>query len=99
MILAHAQDLVFVHFNLRLLSRSNEEYIKGPTKMWDIAGDSWEDSYGGAGMLEIASLTLDEPELEEEIIRATSEIVGASALVDSESVGDGDDEEGVVVLG
>ena len=28
-----AQDLVFVHSNLRLLSRSNEEYIKGPIKM------------------------------------------------------------------
>uniref|UniRef100_A0A2N9ER30 BED-type domain-containing protein n=1 Tax=Fagus sylvatica TaxID=28930 RepID=A0A2N9ER30_FAGSY len=48
--------------------RSNEEYIKGPTKMWGIAGDSWEDPYGGAEMLEIASLTLDEPELEEEIM-------------------------------
>jgi hypothetical protein len=94
---ARAQDLVFVHFNLRLLSRSNDEYIKGPTKMWDIAGDNWEDPYGGAGMLEIASLTLDEPELEEEIMRATSEIVGASAPTNSESVGDGDDEEDVVL--
>ena len=36
--------------------------------MWDIVGDSWEDPYGGAGMLEIASLTLDEPELEEEVM-------------------------------
>uniref|UniRef100_A0A2N9H6R9 DUF659 domain-containing protein n=1 Tax=Fagus sylvatica TaxID=28930 RepID=A0A2N9H6R9_FAGSY len=99
MTLARAQDLVFVHSNLRLLSRSNEEYIKGPTKMWDIAGDSWEDPYGGVGMLEIASLTLDEPELEEEIMGATSETVGGSAPADSESVGDGDDEEDVVVLG
>jgi hypothetical protein len=96
---ARAQDLVFVHSNFRLLSRSNEEYIKGPTKMWDIAGDSWEDPYGGAEMLEIASLTLDEPELEEEIMGATSETVGASAPADSESVVDGDDEEDVVVLG
>jgi hypothetical protein len=106
---ARAQDLVFVHSNLRLLSRSNEEYIKGPTKMWDIAGDSWEDPYGGAGMLEIASLTLDEPELEEEIMGATSVTVGSSAPADSGSgsgsgngsgnVGDEDDEEDVVVLG
>ena len=102
-----AQDLVFVHSNFRLLSRSNEEYIKGPTKMWDIAGDSWEDPYGGAGMLEIASLTLDEPELEEEIMGATSVTVGSSAPADSGSgsgsrsgnVGDEDDEEDVVVLG
>jgi hypothetical protein len=96
---ARAQDLVFVHSNLRFLSRMNEEYIKGPTKMWDIAGDSWKDPYGGAGMLEIPSLTLDEPELEEEIMGATSETVGVSASADSESVGDGDDEEDVVVLG
>ena len=54
---------------------------------------------GGNGMLEIASLTLDEPELEEEIMGATSETVGASAPVDSESVVDGDDEEDIVVLG
>ena len=49
-------------------------------------------------MLEIASLTLDEPELEEEIMGATSETVGGNAPADSESVGDGDDEEDVVVL-
>ena len=98
---ARAQDLIFVHSNLRLLLRSNDEYIKGPTKMWDIVGDNWEDPYGGAGMLEIASLTLDEPELEEEIIGAISEIVGSSALADSgsgnRSVGDKDDEEDVVL--
>ena len=49
-------------------------------------------------MLEIASLILDEPELEEEFMGATSEVVGSNALADSESVGDGDDEEDVVVL-
>jgi hypothetical protein len=48
-------------------------------------------------MLEIASLTLDELELEEEIMGATSETVGGSAPTDSESVGDGDDEEDVVL--
>ncbi len=50
-------------------------------------------------MLEIASLTLDEPKLEKEIMRATSETVGSSAPADSGSVGDEDDEEDVVVLG
>ncbi len=68
-----------------------------------IAGDSWEDPYGGAGMLEIASLALDEPELEEEVMGATSVTVGSSAPVDSGSgsgsVGDEDDEEDIVVLG
>ena len=61
---APAEDLVYVHSNLRLLSRHNEEYIHTATKMWDIAGDSWNESdmHRGAGILE--ALTLDEPELE-----------------------------------
>ena len=52
-------------------------------------------------MLEIASLTLDEPELEEEVMGATSVTIGFSAPVDSGSgsVGDEDDEEDVVLLG
>ena len=59
------KDLVYVHSNLRLLSRRNEEYIHTATKMWDIAGNSWNESdmHGGAGILENAALTLDEPEL------------------------------------
>ena len=30
------EDLVFVHNNLRLLSRKSEEYTKGPSKYWDV---------------------------------------------------------------
>ena len=65
-----AEDLVYVHSNLRLLSRRNEEYIHTATKMWDIAGDSWNESdmHGGVGILENAALTLDEPELEAIVI-------------------------------
>ena len=67
---ACAEDLVYVHSNLRLLSRHNEEYIHTATKMWDIAGDSWNESdmHGGAGILENAVLTLDELELEAIVI-------------------------------
>uniref|UniRef100_A0A7N2R307 Uncharacterized protein n=1 Tax=Quercus lobata TaxID=97700 RepID=A0A7N2R307_QUELO len=67
---ARAEDLVYVHSNLRLLSRRNEEYIHTATKMCDIAGDSWNESdmHGGAGILENAALTLDEPELETIVI-------------------------------
>ncbi|XP_030933900.1 uncharacterized protein LOC115959595 [Quercus lobata] len=67
---ACAEDLVYVHSNLRLLSRRNEEYIHTATKMWDIAGDSWNESdmHGGAGILENAALTLDELELEAIVI-------------------------------
>jgi hypothetical protein len=31
-----AEDLVYVHSNLRLLSHSTPEYKKGPSKMWDV---------------------------------------------------------------
>ena len=65
-----AEDLVYVHSNLRLLSRRNEEYVNTTTKMWDIAGDSWNKSniHGGAEILENAALTLDEPKLETMVI-------------------------------
>ncbi|XP_075663270.1 uncharacterized protein LOC142632827 [Castanea sativa] len=53
-----------------LTNRRNAEYINRDTKMWDIAGDSWNESdiHGGAGILENAALTLDEPELEAMVI-------------------------------
>ena len=54
MALAHAEDLVYMHSNLRLLSRRNEEYVNTATKMWDIVGDSWNERniHGGARILE-----------------------------------------------
>ncbi|XP_077230136.1 uncharacterized protein LOC143863338 [Tasmannia lanceolata] len=58
-----AQDLVFVHSNLRLLSRRSPQYVQGETKMWDIGGDSF-DSFEDVGVLEVASLSLDEQDLE-----------------------------------
>ena len=67
---ARAEDLVYVHSNLLLLSRRNVEYVNTATKMWDIAGDSWNegDIHGGVGILKNATLTLDEPELEAMVI-------------------------------
>lgn len=62
-----AEDLVFVHTNLRLLSRRKPQYQEGLTKMWDIAGDSF-DSFNDIGILELANLSLDEPELEKFIL-------------------------------
>ncbi|XP_058761222.1 uncharacterized protein LOC131634570 [Vicia villosa] len=58
-----AEDLIYVHTNLRLLGRKCEEYKEGSTKMWDIGGDAWE-SFDGVGTLEVASLSLDESNLE-----------------------------------
>ncbi|XP_050249987.1 uncharacterized protein LOC126697152 [Quercus robur] len=65
-------DLTVVKYEFAKFSggRRNEEYIHTATKMWDIAGDSWNESdmHGGAGILENAALTLDEPELEAIVI-------------------------------
>jgi len=63
-----AEDLVFIHSNLRLLSRRTPQYMKGETKMWDIVGDAF-DSIEDVGELEIAQLSLDEPELEVVLFR------------------------------
>lgn len=64
--LKRAEDLVFIHSNLRLLSRKTPQYIQGETSMWDIGGDAF-DSLEDAGMLEIANLLLDEPDMEANI--------------------------------
>jgi len=58
-----AEDLVFVHSNMSHLSRRTEAYKSGETRMWDVGGDSF-DSLGGIGILEVADLSLDEPELQ-----------------------------------
>ena len=55
-----AEDLVFIHSNMRLLSKNSDEYSKGRNRMWDVGGDSFD----GVGILELADLSLDKPELE-----------------------------------
>ena len=77
---ARTEDLVYVHSNLRLLSRRNVEYVNTATKIWDIARDSWNESdiHGGARILENAALTLDEPKLEAMVIGNASTSVTTS---------------------
>ena len=94
-----AKDLVYVHFNLRLLSRHNEEYINVATKTWNIARDSWNESdiHGGAGILENATLTLDELELEAMVTRNVSTSVTTSeSEVRSEAIDLDNDDEGCI---
>ncbi|AQK58065.1 hAT transposon superfamily protein [Zea mays] len=63
-----AEDLVFTHQNLRLLSRKSDEYRCGPSAMWDVGADTFEANFeGGADFLEQADLSLDEPKLEERL--------------------------------
>ena len=95
---ARAEDLVYVHSNLRLLSRCNVEYVNTVTKIWDIAGDSWNegDIHGGAGILENATLTLDEPELEAMVIgNANTSATTSESEVRSEAIDIEDDDVGV----
>ncbi|KAL9669687.1 hypothetical protein QQ045_007235 [Rhodiola kirilowii] len=58
-----AEDLVFIHNNLRLLSRSKSEYLGERTKMWDVGGDEFG-TLEDTSILEFADLSLDEPEME-----------------------------------
>ncbi|XP_038999122.1 uncharacterized protein LOC120124534 [Hibiscus syriacus] len=62
-----AEDLVYIHYNLRLLSRSSSQYEDEKTKMWDVGGDAF-DSLGDVGYLEFAELSLDESDLESQLI-------------------------------
>ncbi|KAF2306999.1 hypothetical protein GH714_023189 [Hevea brasiliensis] len=57
------EDLVFIHNNLRLLSRNSSQYYDEKTKLWDVGGDQFG-SMEDVGVLEFANLSLDEPELE-----------------------------------
>ena len=69
--------------------------------MWGIAGDSWNDSdiHGGAGILENATLTLDEPELEAMVIENVSTSVTTSECeVQNEAINLDDDDEGCIWL-
>ena len=77
---ARAEDLVYVHSNLRLLSRRNEKYIHTATKIWDIAKDSRNESdiHGGVGILENSntSATTSESEVRSEAINIEDDDVG-----------------------
>ena len=95
---ARTEDLGYVHSNLRLLSRRNVEYVNTATKMWNIAGDSWNegDIHGGAGILENATLTLDEPKLRDMVIgNANTSATTSESEVRSEAIDLDDEEVGV----
>ena len=100
MALTCAKDLVYVHFNLWLLWRHNEEYINVATKTWNIARDSWNDSdiHGGDGILENATLTLDELEWEAMVTRnASTSVTTSESEVRSEAI-DLDDADASIWL-
>ena len=92
---ARIEDLVYVNSNLRLLSRHNVEYVNTTKKMWDIVGDSWNESdiHGGARILENVALTLDEPELEAMVIgNDSTSVITSESEVRSEAIDLEDDD-------
>ncbi|XP_022040534.1 uncharacterized protein LOC110943081 [Helianthus annuus] len=60
---SRAQDLVYIHNNLRLLSRAPNDGVN----MWNVGGDAF-DSMRDVGFLEFADVSLDEPELESDLL-------------------------------
>ena len=92
-----AKDLVYVHSNFRLLSMCHEEYVNAATKMWDIVGDSWNESdiHGGVGILENPTLTLDEPKLEGMVIgNASTSVTTSESEVQSEAIDLDNEDDG-----
>ncbi|KAL9680292.1 hypothetical protein QQ045_018170 [Rhodiola kirilowii] len=71
--LKRAEDLVFIHNNLRLLSRNNPEYLDERTKMWDIGSDKFG-TLEDTAILELADLSLDEPEMESVLFEDDHEV-------------------------
>ncbi|CAF1700280.1 unnamed protein product [Brassica napus] len=64
---SRAQQLVFIHNNLRHLSRNSHQYEAEKTKMWDVGRDGF-DSTENVGFLEFADLSLDEPDFKNELL-------------------------------
>ena len=54
------EDLVFVHNNLRFLSRRSPNYNESESKMWDVREDDFDSmDIENVGLLEIADLSLE----------------------------------------
>lgn len=70
-----AEDLVFVHTNLRLLSRRSSTCKEDPNYMWDVGGDEFDSLDDiNLGRLEFAELSLDELELETVVFDTVDEV-------------------------
>ncbi|XP_010473954.1 PREDICTED: uncharacterized protein LOC104753391 [Camelina sativa] len=64
---SRAEDLVYIHNNLRLLSRNTDEYQNEKTKQWDVGGDE-SDIQAEAGIMELSNLSLDDPDFENQFL-------------------------------
>ncbi|CAI9259750.1 unnamed protein product [Lactuca saligna] len=60
---SRVQHLIYIHNNLRFLSRNPNDDVK----MWDVGGDAF-DSMEDVGFLEVVDLSLDKPDFENDLI-------------------------------
>lgn len=58
--------MVFVHTNLRLLSRKSPQHMEDESKMLDVIGDVYE-TIDDVGILQYTNLSLDKIEFENEL--------------------------------
>jgi hypothetical protein len=57
-----------------MLSRRTEDFLKGPSQMWDIGEDNHE-IFDEVGILQFAYLSLDDPEFEAVIFQGEKRII------------------------
>nr|KAJ0192606.1 hypothetical protein LSAT_V11C800400220 [Lactuca sativa] len=60
---SRAQDSVYIHNNLRLLSKNSNDDVR----MWDVGGDAF-DSIEDLGFFEVVDISLDKPDFENDLI-------------------------------
>ncbi|XP_030970895.1 uncharacterized protein LOC115991330 [Quercus lobata] len=65
---AYDEDNMEDRWNYDPMLWGRPEYTTGESKKWDNGGDNWDEPFGGPRLLEIAYLTLDEPEMETSIV-------------------------------
>ncbi|XP_059065258.1 exonuclease V, chloroplastic isoform X1 [Cryptomeria japonica] len=85
-----AENLVYVHSNLRLLSHKQHDYIQGETKMWDIEPEHTDLDAPASQLL---ALTLDDSEIEPTYSASASGIGSCNVNVNEEEEEEEEDEE------
>lgn len=86
-----AEDLVFIHNNLRLLSRKDSAYKKGPEKLWDVLPETSDLDMTVQDISRIALLDVEEDE-EEDVAASGASGTGLDSN-DEENDNDIDEDE------
>ena len=85
-----AEDLVYIHTNLRLLSRKDDGYNKGSTKFWDVAPEC---ANLDATLQDVTVMTDDDVDnIIERASSTTRTMFGSNELASVAFAAEGDDE-------